>query len=81
MGVADDLAGHVVQDCGHIIPLDRPQELLRIRRWLSVVAECRFRSRIRPLTAAQPPVTMAWHRSSSRGRRPARRCRAAAWPR
>ncbi|WP_409494643.1 alpha/beta fold hydrolase [Amycolatopsis sp. cmx-11-12] len=28
--VADDLTGHLVQDCGHIIPLDRPQELLRI---------------------------------------------------
>ena len=28
--VADDLAGHLVQDCGHIIPLDRPQELLRL---------------------------------------------------
>lgn len=28
--VADDLTGHLVQDCGHIIPLDRPRELLRI---------------------------------------------------
>lgn len=28
--VADDLTGHLVQDCGHIIPLDRPQELLRV---------------------------------------------------
>jgi pimeloyl-ACP methyl ester carboxylesterase len=28
--VADDLTGHLVQDCGHIIPLDRPQELLRL---------------------------------------------------
>ncbi|RSN34608.1 alpha/beta hydrolase [Amycolatopsis sp. WAC 01416] len=28
--VTDDLVGHLVQDCGHIIPLDRPQELLRL---------------------------------------------------
>nr|WP_165401301.1 alpha/beta fold hydrolase [Herbihabitans rhizosphaerae] len=28
--VTDDLAGHLVQDCGHIIPLDRPRELLRL---------------------------------------------------
>lgn len=28
--VADDLVGHLVPDCGHIIPLDRPQELLRL---------------------------------------------------
>ena len=26
--VADDLTGHVIPDCGHIIPLDRPVELL-----------------------------------------------------
>ncbi|GAA3115680.1 alpha/beta fold hydrolase [Streptomyces rectiviolaceus] len=26
--LADDLTGHLVQDCGHIIPLDRPQALL-----------------------------------------------------
>ncbi len=25
---ADDLTGHVIADCGHIIPLDRPRELL-----------------------------------------------------
>lgn len=28
--VADDLIGHLVHDCGHIIPLDRPQALLRL---------------------------------------------------
>ncbi|RSN54318.1 alpha/beta hydrolase [Amycolatopsis sp. WAC 04182] len=28
--VADDLTGHLVEDCGHIIPLDRPAELLRL---------------------------------------------------
>lgn len=28
--VSDDLTGHLVQDCGHIIPLDRPAELLRL---------------------------------------------------
>ncbi|OOC07647.1 alpha/beta hydrolase [Amycolatopsis azurea DSM 43854] len=28
--VADDLTGHLVEDCGHIIPLDRPRELLRV---------------------------------------------------
>ncbi|WP_181774556.1 alpha/beta fold hydrolase [Amycolatopsis pittospori] len=28
--VADDLTGHFIEDCGHIIPLDRPQELLRL---------------------------------------------------
>ncbi len=26
--VADDLTGHLIPDCGHIIPLDRPRELL-----------------------------------------------------
>lgn len=26
--LADDLTGHLVQDCGHIIPLDRPRALL-----------------------------------------------------
>jgi pimeloyl-ACP methyl ester carboxylesterase len=26
--VADDLVGHIVEDCGHIIPLDRPEALL-----------------------------------------------------
>ncbi|GLY84326.1 alpha/beta fold hydrolase [Actinoallomurus iriomotensis] len=26
--VADDLTGHLVEDCGHIIPLDRPDALL-----------------------------------------------------
>lgn len=26
--IADDLTGHVIPDCGHIIPLDRPRELL-----------------------------------------------------
>ncbi|MFJ6466576.1 alpha/beta fold hydrolase [Streptomyces sp. NPDC091387] len=26
--VADDLIGHLVEDCGHIIPLHRPEELL-----------------------------------------------------
>lgn len=28
--IAEDLVGHLVQDCGHIIPLDRPQDLLRL---------------------------------------------------
>ncbi|WP_410653260.1 alpha/beta fold hydrolase [Amycolatopsis sp. cmx-4-54] len=28
--VADDLTGHLIEDCGHIIPLDRPAELLRL---------------------------------------------------
>ncbi|WP_236796575.1 alpha/beta fold hydrolase [Amycolatopsis sp. GM8] len=28
--VADNLTGHLIQDCGHIIPLDQPQELLRL---------------------------------------------------
>jgi pimeloyl-ACP methyl ester carboxylesterase len=26
--ISDDLTAHVIPDCGHIIPLDRPQELL-----------------------------------------------------
>ncbi|WP_033295864.1 alpha/beta fold hydrolase [Amycolatopsis jejuensis] len=26
--IADDLTGHVIPDCGHLIPLDRPEELL-----------------------------------------------------
>ncbi|QXJ24627.1 alpha/beta fold hydrolase [Actinomadura graeca] len=26
--VADDLTGHVIEDCGHIVPLDRPDALL-----------------------------------------------------
>ncbi|MDL4815088.1 alpha/beta fold hydrolase [Actinomadura opuntiae] len=28
--VADDLTGHLIEDCGHIIPLDRPEELLAL---------------------------------------------------
>lgn len=28
--VADRLVGHVIEDCGHIIPLHRPDELLRL---------------------------------------------------
>lgn len=28
--LADDLTGHLVGDCGHIIPLDRPRELLAL---------------------------------------------------
>jgi pimeloyl-ACP methyl ester carboxylesterase len=28
--VTEKLVGHVIPDCGHIIPLDRPQELLRL---------------------------------------------------
>ncbi|MEV6773388.1 alpha/beta hydrolase [Nocardia sp. NPDC051030] len=28
--ITDDLTGHVIPDCGHIIPLDRPQELLTL---------------------------------------------------
>lgn len=28
--ITDDLTGHVIADCGHIIPLDRPRELLRL---------------------------------------------------
>jgi pimeloyl-ACP methyl ester carboxylesterase len=28
--VADDLTGHLIEDCGHIIPLDRPGELLAL---------------------------------------------------
>ncbi|MFD4351422.1 alpha/beta fold hydrolase [Nocardia sp. NPDC058518] len=28
--IAEDLTGHVIPDCGHIIPLDRPQELLSL---------------------------------------------------
>ncbi|MFD8492706.1 alpha/beta fold hydrolase [Amycolatopsis sp. NPDC059657] len=28
--ITDDLTGHVIPDCGHIIPLDRPRELLRL---------------------------------------------------
>ncbi|CAL9391344.1 alpha/beta fold hydrolase [Streptomyces sp. enrichment culture] len=28
--VADDLVGHVIEDCGHIIPLHRPEVLLRL---------------------------------------------------
>jgi len=28
--ITDDLTGHVIPDCGHIIPLDRPRDLLRL---------------------------------------------------
>nr|WP_209447349.1 alpha/beta hydrolase [Amycolatopsis alba] len=28
--ITDDLTAHLVQDCGHLIPLDRPTELLRL---------------------------------------------------
>ncbi|QUQ65918.1 alpha/beta fold hydrolase [Kutzneria sp. CA-103260] len=30
--IADDLTGHLMPDCGHIIPLDRPRELLGLVR-------------------------------------------------
>ncbi len=30
--VADDLTGHVLEDCGHIIPLHRPHTLLTLLR-------------------------------------------------
>ncbi|MGW7006043.1 alpha/beta fold hydrolase [Streptomyces sp. NPDC054933] len=39
--VADDLVGHVVEDCGHIIPLDRPEALLAL---------------LQPFLAADPPA-------------------------
>ncbi|GAA3165334.1 hypothetical protein GCM10020001_108000 [Nonomuraea salmonea] len=29
---ADDLTGHVIEDCGHIIPLHRPRALLALLR-------------------------------------------------
>lgn len=29
---ADDLTGHVIEDCGHIIPLHRPEALLGLVR-------------------------------------------------
>lgn len=28
--IADDLVGHLLEDCGHIIPQDRPEELLAV---------------------------------------------------
>ncbi|WP_224387846.1 alpha/beta fold hydrolase [Pseudonocardia sp. ICBG1293] len=31
-GVADVLDGHLVEDCGHIVPLDRPEELVGLLR-------------------------------------------------
>ena len=31
-GVADDLVGQVVDDCGHIVPVDRPDELVALLR-------------------------------------------------
>ena len=35
-GVADDLCGVQIEDCGHIIPLDRPAELVAaIGRWMA----------------------------------------------
>ncbi|MFE5028168.1 hypothetical protein ACFRAO_33885 [Streptomyces sp. NPDC056656] len=30
--VTDDLTGHVIKDCGHIIPLHRPRALLTLLR-------------------------------------------------
>lgn len=30
--VTDDLTGHLIEDCGHIVPLDRPRELLTLLR-------------------------------------------------
>ncbi|WP_113703618.1 alpha/beta fold hydrolase [Nonomuraea lactucae] len=30
--IADDLTGHIIEDCGHIIPLHRPQALLELLR-------------------------------------------------
>ncbi len=28
--ITDDLTGHLIEDCGHIIPLHRPEELLAL---------------------------------------------------
>ncbi|MFB4303108.1 alpha/beta fold hydrolase [Actinomadura sp. NTSP31] len=42
--VADDLTGHHIEDCGHIIPLDRPRELLAL---------------LTPFLAADAPATAA----------------------
>lgn len=47
---ADDLVGHLVQDCGHIIPLDRPQELLRL---LTPFLAAGPRDRTRPSAVAE----------------------------
>jgi pimeloyl-ACP methyl ester carboxylesterase len=30
LSVADDLVGHVVPDCGHLIPLERPEALVTL---------------------------------------------------
>ncbi|MEJ2865576.1 alpha/beta fold hydrolase [Actinomycetospora flava] len=31
-GVADDLTGHLIEDCGHIVPVDRPDALVALLR-------------------------------------------------
>ncbi|MEV0613543.1 hypothetical protein AB0I81_09480 [Nonomuraea sp. NPDC050404] len=30
--ITDDLTGHLIEDCGHIIPLHRPERLLALLR-------------------------------------------------
>lgn len=65
--IADDLTGHLIPDCGHIIPLDRPRELLALL--LPFLAADAHRQRISresvPVDTA--PARHAWPRSSGDG--------------
>jgi len=37
--ITDNLEGHLIKDCGHIVPLDRPAELLAILRRMHQTAD------------------------------------------
>lgn len=47
--ITDDLTGHLIADCGHIIPLDQPRELLNL---------------LTPFLAADQPARSPDHRDS-----------------
>ncbi|HEX6347137.1 alpha/beta hydrolase [Umezawaea sp.] len=52
--VADDLTGHVIADCGHIIPLDRPDALLPLLADFLSWPTSPGTRRTRPRRCAQP---------------------------
>jgi pimeloyl-ACP methyl ester carboxylesterase len=42
--IADDLTGHIIEECGHIIPLHRPERLLALLRPFLTVDRCPIRT-------------------------------------
>ncbi|MFD7996573.1 alpha/beta fold hydrolase [Streptomyces mexicanus] len=42
--IADDLTGHIIEECGHIIPLHRPEPLLALLRPFLAAGRCPVRT-------------------------------------